>query len=170
MNNSLVHYYSSDEETEAPVPPTKRRKLPQLSSLLSPSTPVDDPAQHDGRMRTIPFVEGQWAAYVYVPVSVHPKSPLSRLMGDIMGSASTAVPTLRAVGAVASNRQVDLHISLSRPIYIRAHQRDELKRSVKAIAEAHHTYALLAFRLETRANGQAFQFHRVFCYILRVGQ
>ena len=146
MSISLVHYHSSDEETDVAAPPTKRRKLPQLSSLLSPSTPVDDPAQHDGRMRTMPFVEGQWAAYVYAPVSVNPKSPLSRLMGDILGSACTTVPTLRAVNAVTSDRQVDLHVSLSRPIYIRAHQRDELKRAVKAIAGAHHPYALLASR------------------------
>ncbi|KAJ7644305.1 hypothetical protein FB45DRAFT_1021081 [Roridomyces roridus] len=59
-------------------------------------------------------------------------SALFKLVSRIVGSAKSAVPALHDF---SSDLEPELHISLSRPIYLRAHQREDLKRAVKQIAE-----------------------------------
>ncbi|KZT67098.1 hypothetical protein DAEQUDRAFT_410892 [Daedalea quercina L-15889] len=157
---SLAQYGSSDEEetpSENSPPPAKRRKLPILPESLRPKAPIDNPALHQGRVRTSPHVEGQYAAYVYVPLTVERKSPLQKVLNTALASAQLSVPSLQAIGlpdrpqAGSSHTQphdledpsdscVELHISLTRPIYLRAHQREDLKRAVKMIARSHLTF------------------------------
>lgn len=140
MRTNLVNYPSSDEEEVLPELPLKRRKLPTLSTSLQSKAPVDDPALHEGRTRTTPYAEGQWAAYVYVPVNINSKTPLRKLLDDIHRSAQEKAPTLHRIGT-AIGRDLELHISLTRPIYLRAHQREDLRRAVKMIAGAHKPFA-----------------------------
>jgi len=145
----LVFYGSSDEEdadakSEAEdremAPPPKKRKLPSLSSALLPAVPADNPSLHQGRVRTTPHVEGQYAAYVYIPVHLTRNSSISKLVLRILTRAKEIAPTLHAIGISEGRDNAgemnELHVSLSRPIFLRAHQRDDLKRAVKRIARS----------------------------------
>lgn len=112
------------------------RKLPPISSSILPPTPIDDPALHQGRIRTTPHVEGQFATHVYVSLPLSHQSSLYKLVQEIFLDAKAAVPSLHEIWPDRDTcKHPELHISLSRPIFLRAHQREELKRSVKSITQ-----------------------------------
>lgn len=137
----------------APPPPPKKRKLPALPAYLAPAVPLDDPSKHQGRTRTTPHVDGQWAAYVYVPLAL--RGALRRVVARAMDIANEEMatltststsPTLHVLGAedpdpgagagtVADVRE--LHVSLTRPFFLRASQREDMKRAVRDVAKAH---------------------------------
>jgi ribonuclease P protein component len=74
---------------------------------------------------------------VYVSLPLRRQSELYKLVQEIILDAKDAVPTLREIWPDQNSCQrPELHISLSRPILLRAHQREELKRSVKNIAHS----------------------------------
>ena len=112
--------------------------------------PVENPALHQGRRRTTPHVEGQFAAYVYVPILVLRQSKLFALLLRIYAAAKSVVPSLHPIGFSEEEAQsteagdsphpegnpIELHISLTRPTYLRAHQREDFKRAVRSIAKA----------------------------------
>jgi hypothetical protein len=125
-----VYDSSSDSDTDGKPPPPKKRKLPSLSTALVVPVPVDDPAMHQGRKRSTPFVEGQWVAHIFVPLAVPASSPLRTLLVDVIGAARARVPVVHALDG-------ELHISLTRPLYLRAHQRAEVLRTVHALAVTH---------------------------------
>jgi hypothetical protein len=104
--------------------------------------PVDDPSQHQGRIRTTPHSEGQFAAYVYVAVSLSDRL----FVNEVLNRAKELVPTLQPIA------NGELHISLSRPTYLRHHQRDEFKRTVKAVASRHSPCVVLKFPLSLQEN------------------
>ncbi|ETW82096.1 hypothetical protein HETIRDRAFT_122905 [Heterobasidion irregulare TC 32-1] len=151
---SLVAYSDSDSDAvdDSPAPPNKKHKLPPLPSHLVVPVPSDDPSKHQGRTRTTPHVDGQWAAYVYVPVAIAALDhrPLRALVRRLLARAKEAVPSLQPLAA-SERQQLDagravegdseLHISLSRPIFIRSHQREDVKRAVKSLASAHCPFA-----------------------------
>ncbi|KAI0671035.1 U6 snRNA phosphodiesterase Usb1 [Trametes maxima] len=126
------------------------RKLPSLPAYLAPQAPVDNPSLHQGRQRTTPHVEGQFAAYVYVPLVVEKQTRLHKLLWHIFTEAKRRVPTLHPIGfrhgdptadppldsKLDDNPPIELHISLSRPTYLRAHQRAEFKRAVQQLAKS----------------------------------
>lgn len=75
-------------------------------------------------------------------VLVDKKSALGRLMSELIVDARAAVPGLYDIGIDGEeSRERELHISLSRPIYLRAHQREDLKKAVKTLAKHHGPYA-----------------------------
>lgn len=110
------------------------RKLPALSASLTVPTPVDDPALHQGRVRTVPHVEGQYAMYIYVPLALHHGDALYTLVEDALTLARTHVPSLYPIGGQERGRE--LHISLSRPLFLRAHQREEFKCAIRQVASS----------------------------------
>jgi len=60
-----------------------------------------------------------------------------------MGVTRTAKelePALRDFRQDNPSRYLELHISLSRPIFLRTHQRDDLKRVVRSLAEKHRRF------------------------------
>ncbi|KAJ3548482.1 hypothetical protein NM688_g5293 [Phlebia brevispora] len=138
----LVEYASSEEGSGDERPPqkveSKKRKLPPLSPSVTIPTPVDNPALHQGRKRTIPHVDGQYASYVYIPLRLSRSSPLYNFLRDVLSTARAAVPSLHPIGVDAAadpvNPNPELRISLTRPIYLRAHQREEFKSAVRAVA------------------------------------
>ncbi|KZT20018.1 hypothetical protein NEOLEDRAFT_1165226 [Neolentinus lepideus HHB14362 ss-1] len=172
----LVDYDDNDDDSSSDdppsLPPEKKRKLPALSGSLATTAPVDNPALHQGRVRTTPYVEGQYAAYVYVPVALEPRSKLLKLVRKVYRDAKKAVPTLHPIESSPSTSRdtarsgpsmkegtesaasrstagdsafdlelpQELHVSLSRPIFLRAHQLGELKRAVKSIAASHSQF------------------------------
>lgn len=114
------------------------RKLPPVSSSIVPPAPADNPALHQGRIRTTPYVEGQFAAYVYVSLPLAHHTLLHKLVQDILRDARKDTPTLRDIWPnVDAAALPELHVSLSRPIFLRAHQREDLKKAVKTIAKTH---------------------------------
>ncbi|KAI6147258.1 hypothetical protein BKA82DRAFT_643213 [Pisolithus tinctorius] len=148
-------------ELAAAGPSAKRRKLPPLAASLAPPVPADDPAKHQGRIRSFPHIEGQYATYVYVPLVLGPGEALYDLVTEVISTAKKEVKGLWGVGEAEKedaqrqkhecedrdenksmgrgerkNAKLELHISLSRPIFLRAHQREDFKRAVKKIAES----------------------------------
>lgn len=119
------------------------RKLPSLSSTFLTPVPIDRPELHQGRKRTQPHVEGQWAAHVYVSLFLQRQSPLNLLIDDALTSAKKMAPTLQDFwnGNLSINRE--LHISLSRPIYLRTHQREDFKKAVKDLSTRFSPWVLV---------------------------
>ncbi|KAI0350341.1 hypothetical protein OH77DRAFT_1431075 [Trametes cingulata] len=153
---ALVDYASSDEDSHnhdtgededstapQPLPPKKLKKLPSLPAYLVPSAPVDNPALHQGRRRTTPHVEGQFAAYAYIPLLVEKQSALHELLLRIFTRAKEHVPSLQAIGSSSFSTEIpmELHISLTRPTYLRAHQRGDFKRAVQGAAKSRRKFA-----------------------------
>lgn len=132
--------------TSPPPGPTdtkqRKRQLPALAAHLVSPVPPDDPSKHQGRTRTTPHVDGQWAAYVYVPIAV--RGTLRRVVEravDIArkggGDSGTSVD-VHMLGSSDSNAVAcELHVSLTRPFFLRAYQREEMKRAVRDAAKAH---------------------------------
>ena len=155
---------SPQPQLAPPVPtgpkPQRKRKLPALAAHLAPPVPPDDPSKHQGRTRTTPHVEGQWAAYVYVPIALR-GTALRRVVARAVGiaknggdldtagtSGGVGVPvhahahapggrsdSVRNAGDGAACEE--LHVSLTRPFFLRAYQREEMKRAVRDVAKAH---------------------------------
>ena len=116
------------------------RRLPPLSSKLVVTTPTDNPAMHQGRVRSLPHVDGRWACYVYVPVVSGTNEPLGGTLSSAFHTAKAKVPTLRPIG-LEENRW-ELHISLTRPAFLWTHQREEFKNAVRRVAASHQGWAL----------------------------
>jgi U6 snRNA phosphodiesterase len=138
MGHALVSYSSSDEDEDRE---TKRPPLPPLSQSLLPIIPVDNPALHQGRTRSTPHTEGQWAAYVYVPLAIARWNELGNVLKEVICTAKQAVDGLHVLGD-NKDEETELHISLTRPIYLRAHQREDLKKAVRAVAHNFPVYVL----------------------------
>ena len=104
--------------------------------------PVDNPALHQGRTRSAPHVEGQWASYVFVPLRVNRRSTLGRLLRETLAKAKEITPTLHQIGNDIEGQGIpddmELRISLTRPIYLRTHQREEFRIAVRTIAKNFH--------------------------------
>ncbi|KAL6300092.1 hypothetical protein BKA93DRAFT_741212 [Sparassis latifolia] len=125
------------------------RRLPELQASLLPQVPADNSALHQGRMRTTPHIEGQFAAYVYVPLVLERSSALYKLLLKAYTLAQNIVPPLHPIGIFNDTDPSDgakpratheLHVSLTRPTYLNAHQRDEFKRAVKSMTRAHSEF------------------------------
>ncbi|KAF8826803.1 hypothetical protein HHX47_DHR5000751 [Lentinula edodes] len=149
-NLALVSYSSSEEEnnlekvSKRAVP--KKKKLPGLSPSLIVQTPKDDPALHQGRIRIIPHIDGQWASHVYVSIRVERRSAMYNLVLDALKTAKNLEPALHDFPRVDENKSekyFNLHVSLSRPIFLRTHQRDDLKREPWILARDIEKYAFI---------------------------
>ncbi|KAG2065043.1 hypothetical protein BDR04DRAFT_1109161 [Suillus decipiens] len=145
-SRALVAYSDSEDEALTDVPERKKKKLPSLASSFIVPVPVDDPALHQGRVRTTPHVEGQYAAYVYIPLVVQYGTALYSLIDEVLNVIKEMVPAAHAIGEIDTceksgglvvnnfHRVRELHLSLTRPIFLRAHQREEFKQAIKLIA------------------------------------
>ncbi|CAE6464380.1 unnamed protein product [Rhizoctonia solani] len=132
--NDLPHQPSS--------PPKKARALPLLDPSLFTPAPVDDPSKHQGRKRTIPYVEGQFIAHVYVPLKL--EGELLALLRCIVECAQSDAGAwhslLEHVSGTAGEQtpahtpKFRSHLSLSRPVPLRAHQRDGFRKEVRKAA------------------------------------
>ncbi|KAI5835258.1 hypothetical protein K523DRAFT_291933 [Schizophyllum commune Tattone D] len=145
---SSTHEPSSSTSPPSATQPTSRpRKLPSLAPSITGPVHVDNPALHQGRIRSVPHVDGQWACHVYVPVTLKPRSALRDVLEAVIQSAKVGVQDYMGLPALetakmsafhtfwdAETPRPELHISLSRPIFLRGHQREDLKRAVKRVA------------------------------------
>ncbi|PFH47897.1 hypothetical protein AMATHDRAFT_76990 [Amanita thiersii Skay4041] len=142
------HSDDSDEERKSKqsAPQPKKRKLPSLSSSVILPKPIDDPAQHQGRIRTHPHVYGQYATHVYISLRLKNNSTIYQLFQSVLRDAKNMVPSLHEcckTGDTSSDlRQLELHISLSRPIYLLVHQREEFKKDIRNVAKHHQPFSM----------------------------
>ncbi|PNF43255.1 U6 snRNA phosphodiesterase [Cryptotermes secundus] len=136
---------SSDEEIPGPKVSTKRQaskdwpdqnpskkmssdgdeeKLPLPSPLMSfiPSSKnkVDNPVEHDGRIRSFPHERGNWSTYVYIPFE--PGPAVSSFVDVVLECCKTTV-VLKPVD--------EHHISLTRTVVLRHHWIDSFFESVR---------------------------------------
>ncbi|KAF7768107.1 hypothetical protein Agabi119p4_7350 [Agaricus bisporus var. burnettii] len=136
--NAIVDYDSSSDETaQVDIPPPKKKKLPVLSPNLVLPAPIDDPSLHQGRTRSTPHTDGNWAAHVYVSITITKSHTLYSLLETAVAEAKRAVPTLNSFTSGQTDRkhQLELHISLTRPFFIRAHQKEEFRQAIRKLAK-----------------------------------
>ncbi|PPR07102.1 hypothetical protein CVT24_010938 [Panaeolus cyanescens] len=181
-NNVLVEYSDSSDEGSDSVNPIEKktseqivkrrfifyiyflkqrltfefdRKLPPVSSSIVIASPVDNPALHQGRTRSTPHVEGQFAAHVYVTLSLATNSRLKQLVQSILTDAKKDVPTIHETWQVdPSDKKPELHISLSRPIFLWANQREELRLAVKQLAKKNKPFVVSFATLSELTNDE----------------
>ncbi len=145
---TLVSYSGSssssenEEEIPPPPPPVKKRRLPALASHLVPAVPLDDPSKHQGRTRATLHVEGQWAAHVYVSLVL--RGALRGIVERAVSIAKQEVAGVHLLGGTDEDPDPDsvaavreLHVSLTRPFFLRTHQKEEMKRAVRDAAKAY---------------------------------
>ncbi|KAI6114277.1 hypothetical protein F5141DRAFT_1187860 [Pisolithus sp. B1] len=193
---SLVSYSSSSsDESEPNSAPVPRSKLPPLAASLAPSVPADDPTKHQGRIRSFPHVEGQYATYVYVPLILGPGEALYDLVIDVVSKAKEEVGGLWGVGEAERedlqgqrqrheredrhknknmgrskrrNAELELHISLSRPNLSPAVKR--IAESVSPFSASFSTFSELTNDEHTRTflSMEVGAGHIEFCHILKL--
>ncbi|XP_069702015.1 U6 snRNA phosphodiesterase 1 isoform X1 [Periplaneta americana] len=145
---SLLSVYLSDDSSEEEIPgskvSTKRRaskdwtpksqdekrprecntKLPLPSAVMSlfpeSEIPVDNPADHDYRIRTFPHERGNWSTYVYI--HYEPEPAVSSFTDVVLECCKNTVP-LKSV-----DKQ---HISLTRTVILKHHWIDSFIDSVQ---------------------------------------
>ncbi|XP_018324997.1 U6 snRNA phosphodiesterase [Agrilus planipennis] len=81
--------------------------------------PLDDPKQHDGRIRSFPHERGNWATYVYIPYESN------SFVFDLANTVINHVPTIKL------QLVDDFHISLTKTVVLRYHWIDLFIQSVK---------------------------------------
>ncbi|KAF9046482.1 hypothetical protein BJ165DRAFT_1527571 [Panaeolus papilionaceus] len=148
----LVEYSdSSGDESKKLMPvkikpqeqPPKKRKLPPVSSTIVTAAPIDNPALHQGRIRSTPHVDGQFAAHIYVSISLTANARLNQMVQSIFMDAKIQVPILHETWKSDKYEQKpELHISLSRPVFLWAHQREDLRLAVKKVAKTHKPFVV----------------------------
>ncbi|KZO96969.1 hypothetical protein CALVIDRAFT_563601 [Calocera viscosa TUFC12733] len=180
MKRALVVDYQSDSDDDvaapAPIAPAKKRKLPALSETFIPKVPIDNPALHQGRVRTVPFVQGQWCAHVYVPVDLSPSlhttllnllaraqalCPTLHSLLDPPAPASLAAPATPTPTSTPTARTEDrdsppseAHISLTRPLFLHTSQRPSFLTSIRAALKQHSAFDISFAQLSTLENDE----------------
>ncbi|GAA6008403.1 hypothetical protein JCM10207_000114 [Rhodosporidiobolus poonsookiae] len=135
-------------------PPKKKRKLPPLdASFSAPPRRTDSPDLHQGRTRTAPHVQGQWATHIYLELEPSPafrkrllsavdlarsSAPRDSTIHSLLDppslpSSRSSTPTLDT--DAASTSEEALHLSLSRPLMLQTNQRGELRAGVARVAK-----------------------------------
>ncbi|XP_063235451.1 U6 snRNA phosphodiesterase 1 isoform X2 [Bacillus rossius redtenbacheri] len=94
---------------------------------LTASAPVDNPEQHDGRVRSFPHERGNWSTLVYI--HYEPSIVLESFVDVVKVICSTDV-------GLALKAPDELHISLTRTVVLRHHWIDSFVASVRQIFEA----------------------------------
>ncbi|KAG0312032.1 poly(U)-specific 3'-to-5' RNA exonuclease [Dissophora globulifera] len=125
-------------ESEAQVVPPKRTKValpplpPSLTSLFKDKErPQDNPERHQGRVRARPHVDGSWPVHVYLEVKLSSElfDIVTTLIESARRSASSTISLLQSIEsqrnkssipkeAKTAEDSVELHISLTRPLYL----------------------------------------------------
>lgn len=115
------------------------RLLPKLAPTVTMPVPEDDPLKHQGRTRTQPHVDGQFASYIYAPITLD--GDLGRLLKTILEDLRCRLPSMHSLVHLATP-DASLHLSLSRPLYLRVHERETIKQAVKQASKESSRYMI----------------------------
>lgn len=146
-----------EEPLEPGNQPKRRRKLPAPSfSKLNPnlgsvSIRDDDPSSHQGRKRTKPHVDGDWPTHVYIAIQL--PSKLESVLKDIISNLNLQDRSSTWHSSLDATHEEDrsLHLSLSRPIFLKTNERNEfverLRRSIRGIESFEIYFASFSYLL-----------------------
>ncbi|PKY48556.1 hypothetical protein RhiirA4_445408 [Rhizophagus irregularis] len=124
---------------------TPRKDLPPLPSDFLQLYPgkkdytkhIDDPSKHQGRIRSKPHVEGDWATHVYVDVTLteeadHIINKIEELAKEVVNKDGIKIiscieghqdnNSLNELDPNGHCEETKLHISLSKPLFLKYHQ------------------------------------------------
>jgi len=169
MKRSLldVHYGSDDDDDEEQArmmaksrPPKRLKSLPSLPDTAQISVPEDNSALHHGRVRSQPYVDGQFAAHVYI--SIKPNKRLRTALRSIIKFVLEAVPEMHSLMDDTRKDAAELHVSLSRPVYLRSHQRESFRAAVNACVKKQGPFQLSFANLASFINDEK---NRIFLSI-----
>ncbi|KAK8731210.1 hypothetical protein OTU49_007488, partial [Cherax quadricarinatus] len=103
-----------------------RRTIPLPSELLvSREGHVDDPREHQGRVRSFPHERGNWASILYVPLHLG-------IYGPSFASFMASLVATCQEQNVILNPSSDLHISLTRTLILHLHWIQPLTEDLRA--------------------------------------
>ncbi|CAB4413197.1 unnamed protein product [Rhizophagus irregularis] len=98
---------------------------------------IDDPSKHQGRIRSKPHVEGDWATHVYVDVTLteeadHIINKIEELAKEVVNKDGIKIiscieghqdnNSLNELDPNGHCEETKLHISLSKPLFLKYHQ------------------------------------------------
>ncbi|KAG0144503.1 hypothetical protein CROQUDRAFT_659942 [Cronartium quercuum f. sp. fusiforme G11] len=140
--NKMSENSGTTTSTSTTTEPTRRRVLPPpcFSSTLTSSNPtarpcpIDDPTLHQGRKRSKPHVEGDWPTHIYLSLEI--PDEVKKLIDKVVEQLPQDTRKWHSLMMTQDNK---LHLSLSRPLALRAHQRQTFRSSLThAISNAEH--------------------------------
>ncbi|WVQ94633.1 hypothetical protein IAU59_001713 [Kwoniella sp. CBS 9459] len=121
-------------DTEQPAAKRPRRQLPSLPPSFE-SAPKDDPALHQGRSRSRPYVDGDYNAHVYLSLSL--PAPLRAILDEYLAALQSLLKDHTIHSSLES-----LHISLTHPLPLRRHQIVPFRDSLTARLRAQGSFRL----------------------------
>ncbi|KAG0145104.1 hypothetical protein CROQUDRAFT_723603 [Cronartium quercuum f. sp. fusiforme G11] len=136
---------NSGTTTSTATEPTRRRRRvlppPCFSSTTTSSKPrtarpcpIDDPTLHQGRKRSKPHVEGDWPTHIYLSLEI--PDEVKKLIDKVVEQLPQDTRKWHSLMITQDNK---LHLSLSRPLTLKAHQRQTFRSSLThAISKAGH--------------------------------
>ncbi|RIA87008.1 hypothetical protein C1645_828401 [Glomus cerebriforme] len=124
------------ESPQIDLPPLPSEFLQLYPGKKNYTKHIDDPSKHQGRVRSKPHVEGDWATHVYVEVTIteevgHIINKIEELTKKIVSEDSIKIISCIENHNRDNNNPSDhndyyeeakLHISLSRPLFLKYHQ------------------------------------------------
>ncbi|KAL1916928.1 uncharacterized protein VTP21DRAFT_5125 [Calcarisporiella thermophila] len=131
---------------------------------------LDDPALHQGRIRSVPFVEGNWATHVYAKIRLQPDA-LDHLHLVVERAQNTSASIHSLIGGydesteiieaeekkeIRNNKDVNnsLHISLSRCVFLKQFQIEPFVRSLRKPLERKGRFSINFTRLSCFVNDE----------------
>ncbi|KAI9321359.1 hypothetical protein BX666DRAFT_968559 [Dichotomocladium elegans] len=145
----IVDYESSDSESDTETRSAHLVAMPALPTFFSPgqystrkcndpfltqvadglfcetaSSSRDDPAKHQGRVRTKPHTVNSWATHVYFEI------PGGSEIRRIIEHVTAADKRIHGMDYSDGSPENLLHVSLSRCIFLKEHQLDSFARAV----------------------------------------
>lgn len=146
----IASYANTDSEDDSElVPPACDRDHhhtpPQIAQLPAPtslfpnsSSHNQHPTDHQGRIRSFPHVEGNYATHVYIslPIDKHHHSTLCKHIDELIHYTASRMPGVKPI--IDSNTAIDsksqpfsYHISLSKTAPLRISQIQSLVHTLK---------------------------------------
>ncbi|XP_044748014.1 U6 snRNA phosphodiesterase [Coccinella septempunctata] len=150
----LLAYYgndgeSSDEDVPGPNVSTKRRfkeevrqrlPVPECMKKIDSPTWIDDPSEHQGRIRSFKHERGNWATFVYVPCESH------------NGITSLQESIIKCIPEVPIQKVEDLHLSLSKTVILKYHWIHPFMNSIKERISHYRRFVLTIGNLKVYCN------------------
>ncbi|KAI9576095.1 U6 snRNA phosphodiesterase [Glossina fuscipes] len=123
-----------------------RKNLPQATTLLGESKAsvevIDEPSLHEGRVRSFKHERGNWATYIFVPIS-------DDLLEDLQESCSAQISKL-----IEIKSSTEFHISLSKTIVLQYHLIDAFVECLEGAIQNCQSFSVTLNQLMVYTNSE----------------